>query len=143
VNWLKRPGAGENVPRFSAEVIDHFTNPRNFGRLDGPDVAAFVGNPVCGDQILLTARIRDDAVSDLRFEAFGCSASLAVASILTERLSGMAVAEIADLGEDQVADWAGGLAPEQRHVATLGAGVANRLAANYRSGVSDEGPGDG
>lgn len=130
------------MPRFSAEVIDHFTNPRNCGRLDSPDVAAFVGNPVCGDQILLTARVRDDAVTETAFEAFGCSASLAVASILTERLPGMAIGEIAALDSDLVAGWAGGLAPAQRHVAELGADVAQLLAANYRSGVSDDGPGN-
>lgn len=130
------------MPRFSAEVIEHFTNPRNCGRLDDPDVAAFIGNPVCGDQILLTARVRDDAVTETAFEAFGCSASLAVASILTERLAGMVIDEIAGLDSDRVAGWAGGLAPAQRHVAELGADVAHRLAANYRSGVCDDGPGN-
>lgn len=126
------------MPRFSAEVIDHFTNPRNCGRLDSPDVAAFVGNPVCGDQILLTARVSDDAVGEVAFEAFGCSASLAVASILTERLPGMSMADLVALSPDRVAEWAGGLAPDQRHVATLGADVAHRLAENRRDGVLDE-----
>jgi nitrogen fixation NifU-like protein len=128
------------MPRFSAAVIDHFTNPRNCGRVEDPDVAAFVGNPVCGDQILLTARVRGDTVGEVAFEAFGCSASLAVASILTERLAGMPMADIADLDQDRVIDWAGGLAPDQRHVATLGADVAHRLAENYRTGISDEAP---
>ena len=90
------------MPRFSAAVIDHFTNPRNCGRLADTDVAAFVGNPVCGDQILLTARVSEDAVSDIAFEAFGCSASLAVASILTERLAGMPVSDIAGIHQAQV-----------------------------------------
>ena len=126
------------MPRFSAAVIDHFTNPRNCGRLADPDVAAFVGNPVCGDQILLTARVSEDAVSDIAFEAFGCSASLAVASILTERLTGRPVSEIAGIDQAQVDDWAGGLAPDQQHVAVLGADVAHRLAENHRDGVVDE-----
>ena len=126
------------MPRFSAAVIDHFTNPRNCGRLADPDVAAFVGNPVCGDQILLTARVSAEAVSDITFEAFGCSASLAVASILTERLTGMPMADIADVDQAQVADWAGGLAPDQQHVAVLGVDVAHRLAENYRDGVIDD-----
>jgi nitrogen fixation NifU-like protein len=126
------------MPRFSAPVIDHFTNPRNCGRLADPDVAAFVGNPVCGDQILLTARVDEGAVSDIAFEAFGCSASLAVASILTERLTGLPVPDIAGIDQVQVADWAGGLAPDQQHVAVLGADVAHRLAENYRDGVIDE-----
>lgn len=128
------------VPRFSAQVIDHFTNPRKCGRLDSPDVAAFVGNPVCGDQILLTARVHDAAVSDIAFEAFGCSVSLAIASILTERLVGMPMSDIAAVDQDRVADWAGGLAPDQRHVAALGADVARRLADNHRDGIIDDSP---
>jgi nitrogen fixation NifU-like protein len=126
------------MPRYSAALIDHFTNPRNCGRLTNPDVSAFVGSPVCGDQILLTAHIDQDAVSELGFEAYGCSASLAVASILTERLSGMVIADIANLDAAQVLQWSGGLMPDQQHVAALGAGVAQRLADNYRKGIQDD-----
>jgi len=128
------------MPRFSPEVIDHFTNPRNCGRLAQPDVTAFVGNPVCGDQILLTALVRDGAVSGIGFEAFGCSASLAIASMLTEHLDGMPIADIERLDQDRVVDWSGGLSPDQRHVATLGADVARRLAENHRRGTSDDPP---
>ncbi len=125
------------MARYSPTVIDHFTNPRNCGRLADPDVTVFVGNPVCGDQILLTARVRDDCVTEAGFEAYGCSASLAVASILTEHLSGMPMPVIADVDEAQVLAWAGGLGPDQRHAATLGADVAHRLAENHRAGTSD------
>lgn len=129
------------MARFSAAVIDHFTNPRNCGRVDAPDVAAVVANPVCGDRILLTARVRDGGVDHIAFEAFGCSASLAVASILTERLAGRPLTEIAGVDADLVAGWAGGLTPEQQHVAVLGADVARRLAHNHREGILDEAPG--
>jgi nitrogen fixation protein NifU and related proteins len=126
------------VPRFSPTVVDHFTNPRNSGRLTQADVTAFIGNPVCGDQILLTAKVREDAVSQVGFEAYGCSASLAVASILTERLAGMPVDAIATIAATQVAEWSGGLSPEQQHVAALGADVAQRLANNYRNGIDED-----
>lgn len=127
------------MARFSPTIVDHFTSPRNCGRLPSADVAAFVGNPVCGDQILLTARVDGDAVSDVTFEAFGCSASLAIASILTERLTGLTVPEVAAVTTDQVLQWSGGLSPDQRHVAELGADVAHRLAGNYCDGLSDDG----
>lgn len=125
------------MPRFSPTVVDHFTNPRNSGRLAQVDVTAFIGNPVCGDQILLTAQIQEEVVSQVGFEAYGCSASLAVASILTERLAGMSVEAIATIEATQVAEWSGGLSPEQQHVAALGADVAQRLANNYRNGIDE------
>lgn len=126
------------MPRFSPTVVDHFTNPRNSGRIAQADVTAFIGNPVCGDQILLSAQIHEDAVSQIGFEAYGCSASLAVASILTERLTGMPVETIATVEATQIAEWSGGLSPEQRHVAALGADVAQRLANNYRNGIHED-----
>lgn len=128
------------MPRFSPVVVDHFTNPRNIGELAGANVRAFVGNPVCGDQILLTADIRGGVVEDLRFQAFGCSASLAVASLLTTVLKGESIDRVDGLDASRIAELAGGLAPDQRHVAGLAADVANRLAANFRSGVSDDDP---
>lgn len=128
------------MPRFSPTVVDHFTNPRNIGQLAGANVRAFVGNPVCGDQILLTAHVSDGIVADLRFQAFGCSASLAVASLLTTVLVGESVNLAGTLDADRIEELTGGLAPDQRHVASLAADVAHRLAANFRSGVSDDDP---
>ena len=126
------------MARFSSTVIDHFTNPRNCARLPDADASAFVGNPVCGDHILLTARVHDDVVREIGFEAFGCSASLAIASILTENLIGMPISMIAGVNTDQVLQWSGGLSPEQQHVAELGAEVAHRLADNFRNGVTED-----
>lgn len=128
------------MPRFTPEVVDHFTNPRNIGLLDEPDVRAFIGNPVCGDQILLTAHVRDGVVTDIRFQAFGCSPSLAVASLLTTVLAGSSLDRAEGLDAAEVDELAGGLAPDQRHVAVLAASVAHRLADNFRSGVSDDDP---
>jgi nitrogen fixation protein NifU and related proteins len=126
--------------RFSPTIVDHFTNPRNTGQLAGANVRAFIGNPVCGDQILLTAKVAGGTVADLRFQAFGCSASLAVASLLTTVLKGQHVDHAATLAAADVEELAGGLSPDQRHVATLAAEVAHRLADNFRSGVSDDDP---
>jgi len=128
------------MPRFSATVVDHFTNPRNSGELTDADVRAFIGNPVCGDQILLTARVDDEVVTEVRFQAFGCSASLAVASLLTTTIQGAALTTVAELDAARVEELAGGLAPDQRHVAGLGADVAHRLVDNFRRGTNDDDP---
>ncbi|MFG2049339.1 iron-sulfur cluster assembly scaffold protein [Micromonospora sp. NPDC048935] len=128
------------MARFSPTVVEHFTNPRNAGELTDADVRAFVGNPVCGDQILLTAHVRDDVVTDIRFQAFGCSASLAVASLLTATIHNAPLDDVQGLDAARIEQLAGGLAPDQRHVAALGADVAHRLVDNFRRGSNDDDP---
>ncbi|GAA5216131.1 iron-sulfur cluster assembly scaffold protein [Streptomyces thinghirensis] len=128
------------MPRYSQTVVDHFTNPRNAGELDTPDVRAFIGNPVCGDQIMLTARIADEAVAEIRFRAHGCAASLATASVITEAALGAKLADIEAWDDERVEALLGGLAPDQRHVAALGRQVAHRLVTNHREGVDDDAP---
>ena len=128
------------MPRFSPTVVDHFTKPRNAGEIADADVRAFVGNPVCGDQILLTAMIQDDVVLDIRFRAFGCSASLATASLVTELIAAQPLSALEVLEAARIETLLGGLAPDHRHAAALGADVVHRLVDNYRSGVSDDEP---
>jgi nitrogen fixation protein NifU and related proteins len=128
------------MARFSPVIVDHFTQPRNSREVPDADVRAFVGNPVCGDQILLAAKIESGVVTDIGFQAFGCSASLAVASLLTTTLMGMTIDEVAAVDAAKVHDLTGSLAPDQRHVAALGGQVAQRLADNHRQGVSDDDP---
>lgn len=126
---------------FSARIVEHFTNPQNAGEMDSPDVIAFVGNPVCGDQIHLYARIIDDRITDCTFLAYGCTASLATASILTTELKAKSLDEIAALDEAQMVTMVGGLTPSQRHCATLARDVVQSLVHNYRTGSTQGIPG--
>ena len=128
------------MPRYSPTVVDHFTTPRNAGELESPDVRAFIGNPVCGDQIMLTAAVSDGRVTEIRFRAHGCAASLAAASVITEAALGSELTELEAWDDERVTDLLGGLAPDQRHVAALGRQVAHRLVTNHREGVDDDAP---
>ncbi|MFC0598282.1 iron-sulfur cluster assembly scaffold protein [Streptomyces palmae] len=128
------------MARYSPTVVDHFTNPRNAGELEDPDVRAFIGNPVCGDQIMLTATVTDGTITEIRFRAHGCAASLATASVLTEAAQGLPITDLEQWDDAYVTSLLGGLGPDQRHVATLGRQVAHRLVRNHREGVDDEAP---
>ena len=41
----------------SEQLLEHFQNPRNVGRLDTPAVTVEVINPACGDILRLAARL--------------------------------------------------------------------------------------
>ena len=122
---------------FSPQIIEHFSNPQNVGELDNPDATAFIGNPVCGDQIHLYAHIVDDQITKCTFLAYGCTASLATASILTSAICGLHLDAVALIDEAKVIELAGGFTPSQRHCATLGQDVLRSLVHNYRTGSND------
>jgi len=75
-------------------VLDHSRNPRHFGRLDGATHMADGINPLCGDKLRLYLRVNDDGeIESSSFEGSGCAISVASASLMTEAVNGLPVAE--------------------------------------------------
>jgi len=69
-------------------ILDHYRMPRNRGALEDPDVNLTQHNPVCGDEVTVTAHVRDGCVIDIGFAGQGCSISQASASMMTEVVKG-------------------------------------------------------
>ena len=81
-------------------ILDHYKRPRNFGELEPHDLEALEHNPLCGDELGVHIRVKDDRIEDLRFHGHGCAISQASASIASEELKGMSLEEVAKLGAD-------------------------------------------
>ncbi len=79
--------------KYSPELIDHFRNPRNRGEMTDPDVTATVGNPVCGDVITIFLKFDGGKVADAKFQSYGCGPCIALSSMVTEKVRGMAADE--------------------------------------------------
>ena len=69
-------------------ILDHYRLPRNNRVLDSPDADLTQFNPVCGDEVRLTARIRDGVVEEIAYVGQGCSISQSSASMMTEAVRG-------------------------------------------------------
>ncbi|HEX5708011.1 MAG TPA: iron-sulfur cluster assembly scaffold protein [Pyrinomonadaceae bacterium] len=104
---------------YSETFKDHLLNPRNAGELDAPDASAELTNPVCGDRLRLTLRIREGRVAEARFLAYGCPPTIACGSALTELVAGRTLAECLTLERREVARAAGGLPARRQHAAAL------------------------
>lgn len=72
-------------------ILDHYRMPRNRKVVDGFDVDLTQHNPVCGDEIRLTAKLEDGQVQEIGFMGQGCSISQSSASMMTEMLKGATV----------------------------------------------------
>jgi nitrogen fixation NifU-like protein len=85
-------------------ILDHYKNPRNFGRLEGADISHEEYNPLCGDLVGMDFRVKDGVIDEVRFHGRGCAISQASASLLTERLQGMPLDEARQISRDDVLD---------------------------------------
>jgi len=70
-------------------ILDHYRNPRHRTKVEPADRSVEASNPLCGDEIDLTFRLRGGAVEAIGFTGSGCSISQASASMLCETVSGM------------------------------------------------------
>jgi nitrogen fixation NifU-like protein len=125
--------------RYNETVLDHFENPRNVGVIEDADADATVSNPVCGDTVRLTLRIRGGVIETARFKALGCGAAIASASRLTELLAGRALLEVAAMEKEAVAAALGGLPPEKIGCSVLAEQAVAAALESYRR-IASSGP---
>ena len=104
---------------YSETFKDHLANPRNGGELADANAVAEETNPVCGDRLRLSLRIRDGRIEAARFLAYGCPPTLVCGSALAEMLEGMPLANAAQLTRHQVVEAIGGLSTQKQHAAAL------------------------
>ena len=123
-------------------ILDHYRNPRNYGKLEQPDVHAEDSNPLCGDQLTLDLQIEDDHVKAVRFQGRGCAISQASASMLSEMIEGKTTQEVIRLGKDDVLDALGiTISPARTKCAFLCLRVLHRglaMAGLEKPGSNDE-----
>lgn len=88
-------------------IIDHYRNPRNYGKLDNPDISYGEDNPVCGDFIQIDLNVEDGRITDVRFGGHGCAISQASTSMLTEQLVGLTLEEAKQISKEDVLEMLG------------------------------------
>lgn len=126
------------VGPYTKEVIRHFKNPRNFGKIKNPDGIGKVGNIICGDVMWLYIKIGRDKkkreiIKDIKFETFGCVAALATSSVITELVKGKTIDEILDFNRQEVVDALGGLPPIKIHCSVLAVDALLEAIYDYLS----------
>ena len=74
-------------------ILDHYRNPHGAGLREPFDAEVRHVNPTCGDEITLRLKLDGERISDVSYDAEGCSISQASASVLTDLLVGKAVGD--------------------------------------------------
>ena len=117
---------------YSAQLLDHFQDPRHAGEMPDADAVAEIENPVCGDVIRLSLRVADGRIVDARFRAKGCVPAIACASALTELIVGKMPRETLPMTWKDVADAVGGVPQASTHAAQLAVDVLAAALSRLR-----------
>ena len=117
---------------YSKKVMEHFMNPRNVGTIKNPDGYGKVGNPVCGDLMEMYITVKDDVITDMKFQTFGCGSAIATSSMVTELAKGMHVDEAMKITRNDVADELDGLPPKKMHCSNLAADALHEAIKDYK-----------
>ena len=117
---------------YSEQVMEHFRNPRNVGEIENADGVGKVGNPVCGDIMELSIKVKDGKIDDAKFRTFGCGAAIATSSMVTELVKGKTIEEALEVSNKAVVEALGGLPPVKMHCSVLAEQALRSAIEDYR-----------
>lgn len=121
---------------YSAQVIDHYENPRNVGSFDKNDESVgtgIVGAPSCGDVMKLQIKV-DNAtgiITDAKFKTYGCGSAIASSSLLTEWVKGKTLDQAGSIKNTEIAEHLA-LPPVKIHCSILAEDSVRAAIADYR-----------
>lgn len=122
--------------------MQHFTSPKNQGRIKNPDGFGTVGNPTCGDIMTVYIKVKKnkdkEIISDIKFETLGCAAAIATSSMVTQMAKGKDLDAASKITRNDVADNLEGLPPAKMHCSNLAAEALKRAVEDYREKTANK-----
>jgi nitrogen fixation NifU-like protein len=97
-----------------------------------------VGNPICGDMMMITIKVKDNRIEDIKFKTFGCGAAIATSSMVTELVKGKTIEEALSVTNKTVADALDGLPPIKMHCSLLAEEGIKAAIEDYRKRKENE-----
>ena len=121
---------------YSAQVVDHYENPRNVGSFakDDDDVGTgMVGAPACGDVMKLQIKVDKltGLITDAKFKTYGCGSAIASSSLVTEWVKGKTLDEASELRNSQIAEELA-LPPVKIHCSILAEDAIKAAVNDYK-----------
>ena len=116
---------------YSDKVMDHFMNPRNVGEIADADGVGEVGNAKCGDIMRMYIKVKDDVITDCKFNTFGCGSAIATSSMATELIKGKPISEALELSNKAVVEALDGLPAHKIHCSVLAEEAVRAAVKDY------------
>jgi nitrogen fixation NifU-like protein len=124
---------------YGPKVMEHFMSPRNVGEIQDADGVGRVGSPVCGDVMMMTIKVENERIADIKFKTFGCCAAIASSSIATEMIKGRTIEDALLITNQAVVEALGGLPEAKVHCSVLAEQALRRAIDDYLKRTTGKG----
>ena len=118
---------------YSAQVLDHSAHPRNVGTVADASAKSLMRSAFDSDTVLISLRIENNIVAEVKFKCMGCAVAIACSSMATEMVLGKAVEEAYALTEQAVADALGGIPAYKMRCSNLAPAAIRNALDEWRS----------
>ena len=92
---------------YKENILDHFRNPHNSGRLENPTFSHKELNPLCGDLITMDIKLSNNKIEEVKFYGSGCAISQASASMLTDSIKNKSVEDLKNIKREDILNMLG------------------------------------
>ncbi len=130
----------ETFGMYTKEVLRRFTDPKNYGEIKDPDGVGTVGNPRCGDVMKVMLKVKDNKITDVKFQTFGCVSAIAASDALCELAKGKTINEAKNITNKSIIDKLEGLPAIKVHCSVLGAEGLKKAIKDYEDKNQSKGP---
>jgi len=112
--------------------MEHYKNPKNYGKIDNPTIETGGSNPLCGDSLYFQLKVDNNKVTDVAFEGAACAVSIASASMITDEIVGKTLDEARDITKEDLLEMIGSdLTTSRTKCATLVLDILNKALDEY------------
>ncbi|MBN1545534.1 MAG: iron-sulfur cluster assembly scaffold protein [Syntrophaceae bacterium] len=116
--------------KYSEKVIRCWLDPTRMGRIEQPDGFACVKRD-CGDQMEFSVMVKDDLITDVRFQTDGCINAIAAGNSGAELAMGKTIAEAMKITGRDILNVLEGLPEESLHCAEHTVETLREALRNY------------
>jgi nitrogen fixation protein NifU and related proteins len=123
---------------YSEQVRAHYATPRNAGCISDFSGRAIVRSPVDSDTVLITLRIENDVIQDVKFKCMGCAVAIACSSAATEMVLGKPVDQAYQITKQGVAEALGGIPDYKMQCSNLAPAAIRKAIEDWRERSADQ-----
>jgi len=122
---------GQASERFSEKVISLAYDPINVGEIKNPDGLGFIKGP-CGDRMAIFLKITEGKISEAKFLADGCGATIACGCAVTDLAIGKSPIEAESINVLEILRYLNDLPASHEHCAVLAVNTLKEALKNMK-----------